>query len=170
MTNRNSPNILVAGTPGTGKSTLAEQVANDTGLRYINVGQYAKQNGYLEGFDEEYQCDILNEDALEDGLETELQEGGIIVDYHSADIIPDILDYIIVLRTNNTLLFDRLKARGYTGKKFDDNMECEIMQVILDEAREKFGMDRVIELQSDTTDDMEANIAKLKDMITNFKA
>ena len=29
-------------------------------------------------------------------------------------------------------------CRGYSGKKLDDNIECEIMQVILDEAKESY--------------------------------
>ena len=40
-------NILICGTPGTGKSTLAEKVAEETGWKLVNVGQYAKDNGHI---------------------------------------------------------------------------------------------------------------------------
>ena len=43
-------NILICGTPGTGKSTLAEKVVEETGWKLVNVGQYAKDNGHIRYF------------------------------------------------------------------------------------------------------------------------
>ena len=43
-------NILICGTPGTGKSTLAEKVVDETGWKLVNVGQYAKDNGHIRYF------------------------------------------------------------------------------------------------------------------------
>lgn len=41
-----------------------------------------------------------------------MQEGGKIVDYHGCDFFPvRWFDVIFVLRTNNTLLYDRLEKR-----------------------------------------------------------
>ena len=36
---------------------------------------------------------------------------------------------IILLRCNNTDLYDRLKARNYSEKKITENIECEILEV-----------------------------------------
>ena len=44
----------------------------------------------------------------------------------------------LVGRTNNTLLYDRLKARGYKEAKVEENLQCEIFQTILDEAKESY--------------------------------
>ena len=52
------------GTPGTGKTTLGRELAERTGLRYVNIGDLAKDGELYEGFDEEYQCPILNEDRV----------------------------------------------------------------------------------------------------------
>lgn len=54
----------VVGTPGTGKSTLGAELAQRTNLNYVNIGELAKQEQLFEGFDEEYQCPILNEDQV----------------------------------------------------------------------------------------------------------
>ena len=53
-------NILICGTPGTGKSTLAEKVVEETGWKMINVGQYAKDNGHIRLFSDFWVSKILN--------------------------------------------------------------------------------------------------------------
>lgn len=76
-------------------------------------------------------------------------QGGNIVDYHSCDFFPGKFffkfysgvavtqiterwfDIVFVLRADNTTLYDRLKSRGYEGKKLEDNIDCEIFQVCL---------------------------------------
>jgi broad-specificity NMP kinase len=55
---------LCAGTPGVGKSTLCEQLAESTGLEWLEVGKIAKDYECFEGFDEVYQCPVLDEDKV----------------------------------------------------------------------------------------------------------
>jgi adenylate kinase len=55
---------LCAGTPGVGKSTLCEQLAERTGLEWLEVGQIAKDCECFEEFDEVYQCPVLDEDKV----------------------------------------------------------------------------------------------------------
>jgi broad-specificity NMP kinase len=40
---------------------------------------------------------------------------------------------VILLRCNNTTLYDRLKSRGYNEKKIEENLECEILEVTSEE-------------------------------------
>ncbi|CAH3156093.1 unnamed protein product [Porites lobata] len=160
--NRTRPNILVTGTPCTGKSVLANEIAERTGLNHINVGDLAKQNNLFEGWDEQYNCHVLDEDRVVDELEDQMCEGGNVVDYHGCDFFPERwFDIVFVLRTNNTILYKRLEQRGYSGKKLTDNVECEIMQTILEEARESYKTEIVHELQSDTTEELENNLDQI---------
>ena len=39
---RQNPNILISGTPGVGKSSLASLLAEKSSLAWINVGEFAK--------------------------------------------------------------------------------------------------------------------------------
>ena len=47
-------------------------------------------------------------------------------------------DLVIVLTTDNTILYERLEKRGYDQKKISENVQCEIMAVIVEEARESY--------------------------------
>ncbi|XP_043482115.1 adenylate kinase isoenzyme 6 [Leptopilina heterotoma] len=167
---RKNPNILVTGTPGVGKSKLSEKLATRTELEWLDVSSLAKQYNCLEEFDEQYQCQILNEEKLLDIMEGLMEKGGKIVDYHGAEFFPERwFDIVFVLRTDNTVLYDRLVARGYKGKKLEDNIDCEIFQTILEEAKESYKEEIVYELTSNTPDQMESNINRICQWIQKWK-
>ncbi|CAG8585284.1 9068_t:CDS:2 [Ambispora gerdemannii] len=168
---RNLPNILITGTPGTGKSTLAELAAQDAGLSYINVGTLVKERLLHEGYDEDYQSYILDDDKVIDEMEEQMSKGGNIVDFHSCELFPERwFDLILVLRTDNTILYDRLVARNYPQNKITENIECEIFQVVLEEARESYAPEKVVELQSNSVDDMDSNASRIEKWIEDWKA
>ncbi|CAN0455162.1 unnamed protein product, partial [Phaeothamnion confervicola] len=111
---------------------------------------------------EEFDSLILDENKLCDAMETTMEEGGAIVDFHSCDVFPeDWFDLVLVLRVDNTVLYDRLAARGYAERKLRENVECEIMQVVLDEARGGYPEEIVHECRSDTLEELESNVARV---------
>jgi len=61
-------------------------------------------------------------------------------------------------------------CRGYSEKKLAENMEAEIMQVLLDEARESYKEEIVIELSSDSLEALEANVGRIVQWIAAFCA
>ena len=160
--NRQQPNVLVTGTPGTGKTTLAAQLAERTGFEHINVAELVKARGLHDGYDAEFDTLIMDEDKVCDELEVLLGTGGKVVDHHSCDFFPERwFDVVAVLQTDNTVLYDRLSARGYAQNKISENVTCEIMQVVVDQARESYTAEVVIELQSDNPAQGEANLETL---------
>ena len=60
--------------------------------------------------------------------------------------------------------------RGYTGKKLNDNIECEIFQTLLEEARDSYKSDVVHELKSNTPDQMEENLDNIIQWLEEWKA
>lgn len=99
-----------------------------------------------------------------------MEKGGVIIDYHSAEMFPERwFDIIFVLRTDNTILYDRLSERGYKGKKLTDNIDCEIFQVILDEAKESYESEIVHELQNNTLEQLESNVDRICQWIQQWK-
>jgi len=61
---RSRPNILITGTPGTGKTTLCERLATLTGFTHLNVTEIAKSKGYVEEYDAELDTFVLDEDKV----------------------------------------------------------------------------------------------------------
>lgn len=150
------------GTPGVGKSRLAEHLSAVTGLEWINVGKVAEQHNCYEEYDEEYQCQVLDEDKLLDILEERVSQGGTIVDYHGSDFFPKRwFDRVYVLRTEIEVLNERLSSRGYSEKKLQDNLQCEIFQTILEETRESYDEDIIEELPSNSEQDFQNNVRKV---------
>lgn len=68
---------------------------------------------------------------------------------------------MLVLRADTEVLFDRLTLRGYNEKKRSENLECEIMQVVLEEARGSYAKEIVHEVPSNNSQDMESNICRI---------
>jgi adenylate kinase len=75
-----------------------------------------------------------------------------------------------VLRTNTDILYDRLEKRGYNEKKRSENLEAEIMQVVLEEARESYDLEIVHEVPSNTVEDMESNVERCRLWIEQWVA
>lgn len=58
------PNILVTGTPGAGKTHFAKAVAENYGLKFLEISRIVQDNQFTEGFDEGLDCPILDEDKV----------------------------------------------------------------------------------------------------------
>eukprot|EP01130_Rhizamoeba_saxonica_P006874 TRINITY_DN2757_c0_g1_i1.p1 TRINITY_DN2757_c0_g1~~TRINITY_DN2757_c0_g1_i1.p1 ORF type:complete len:105 (-),score=21.65 TRINITY_DN2757_c0_g1_i1:58-372(-) len=103
-------------------------------------------------------------------MEDFMEHRNVIVDHHSCDFFPERwFDLVIVLRSNNEILYPRLESRTYTQEKIQENISCEIFQVVLDSARESYKEEIVVELQSNNIEDMENNIGRIATWIDNFK-
>ena len=68
MSRRLVPNILVTGTPGTGKSTTSSEVASRTGLEHVCIGDVARVGELYDGYDDDLQCPIIDEDRVRGSL------------------------------------------------------------------------------------------------------
>ena len=61
---RQRPNIVITGTPGTGKSTHAQALVDacPIPLQHVNVVEIVKQKELHDGYDEEWKSYIVDED------------------------------------------------------------------------------------------------------------
>jgi len=163
------PVIIITGTPGTGKTTHAQYLVNESpiALKNINVSDWVKERDLFEEYDQEWQSYIVDEDRLLDDLEPLVSDGGLILDWHTCEVFPERwADLVVVLRCDHAKIWDRLEERGYPLKKIEENNRAEIMQVVLEEARSSYPAEIVVELQSENMEQLEANVARIVDWIT----
>ncbi|EFX01114.1 hemoglobin and proliferation regulated protein [Grosmannia clavigera kw1407] len=168
---RTRPNIVVTGTPGTGKTTHCEAVVASVGgqaagLRHVSINELVRDRDCHDGWDAEYQSWLVDEDRLLDALEADdVPHGrgaGVLLDWHACDLFPTgWIDLVVVLTADTTSLYDRLAERKYPEKKMQENIDAEIMQVLLQEAHEAFPPEMVVTLQSNTVEDMESNVDRI---------
>lgn len=74
-----------------------------------------------------------------------------------------------MLRAPSATLYDRLRARNYAEAKLQENMDAELMDVLLTEARDAFDPALVVELQSATTDDVDENVDRVVTWVENWR-
>jgi broad-specificity NMP kinase len=178
---RTLPNIIITGTPGVGKTTTCDQLislssSTPSPLKRLDINALVKSKQCHEGFDNELQTYIVDEDKLLDEVEKEIHDGegadggGWVIDWHACDLFPERwIDLVVVLRCQKTeVLFDRLQSRNYPDAKTQENMDAEIFGVIAEEAREGFEEEVVVELQSEKAEDIDENCERIMKWIEGW--
>lgn len=61
---RTSPNVIITGTPGVGKTVHCQQLAQETGLQHLSINQVAKERGCFETYDSELETWVVDEDKV----------------------------------------------------------------------------------------------------------
>lgn len=131
--------IGLTGTPGTGKTTIAEHLDIET----VHLNEYMRENDIGEE-DENGELEVDLEELREN--QPEASEQDLLIEGHLAHHLD--LDYCIVLRTRPDVLRERLEERNYSNEKVNDNVESEKLDLILSQAVQE--QQKVFEL--DTTD------------------
>jgi adenylate kinase len=141
--------VLIAGTPGVGKTTVAREVAKRLGVTYVNVAELAVNEGLVAGYDSERGAYVIDEEAVRAKLRELALRGRAVVDTHVVSAVPpELVEVAIVLRLDPRELERRLKARGYPPSKVLENVQAEILDACLIEAVEAFGEERTFEVDA----------------------
>lgn len=61
-------------------------------------------------------------------------------------------------------------GRGYSEKKVGENVECEIMQVVLEEAKEGYPEEAVHEVPSNTIEELESNVSRVAQWLDAWRS
>ena len=93
------------------------------------------------------------------------------MEFHSCDFFPERwFQLVVLLRCDNTQLYDRLKERGYAEKKITENIECEILDVLKEEVEASYKQEIIMELRSDSVEDMQTNLETIANRIKELVA
>ena len=130
--------IAVSGTPGTGKTTLSKKLAKKLNYTYLDVASLIKQNKIAESYDKKRKCYVVDIKKLNKILIREIKKySNLIVDSHLSHYLPKkYVDLCIITECDLKELEKRLKKKKYNKAKVRENLDCEIFDICLNEAKE----------------------------------
>ena len=131
--------ILVTGTPGTGKTTIAKLIASRLNYKYIDVNDIIKQYNICDEYDSRRLCTIVDADKLKTILEKLIKSSkeNLVIDSHMCHVIsPKLVKMCLVTRCDLKTLKKRLETRGYNESKIRENLDAEIFENCLTEAQD----------------------------------
>jgi len=144
--------IIITGTPGVGKTTLAKNLSRESCFKLVDPNRLVKKERLYTRFDKARKTYIVDEGKLRKRLEalSRLSEGIVLPTHLVGRFLPKAsVKSALVLRLDPVILYKRLRARGWTKRKAWENTEAEILDVCLQESRFLLGPRRVYEI--DTT-------------------
>ena len=145
--------IIVTGTPGTGKTTLAKNSAFGLNFLYLDVNRLISKSKLSEGYDKKRKTRIVDVDKLRKFLIFKIKNFqnennkkknsqrkffGIIIDSHLSHYLPNkYVDLCIVTKCDIKELSKRLKKKRFHKEKIKENMQAEIFGICHNEALER---------------------------------
>ena len=145
--------ILITGTPGVGKTTVSEILADKLDAYVISINELVNEKYLYTGIDEERRYKIVDLDALFNEIneiigKMDNSNEYILIEGHLSHLFEN-SDIVIVLRANPDILRDRMKIKGWKDAKIRENVEAEAIDLCSYEAFEIHG-EKVNEI--DTSD------------------
>lgn len=132
--------IIVTGTPGTGKTTLAKELSLLLHAKHVNVALLVKSEGLSEGYDKERDTAVVSPKRLNKAL-IRLIKGSkrqLVIDSHMVHYLPKkYAEVCIVMKCSLKELKKRLEKKRYKAAKVRENIDAEIFDICLNEAAEK---------------------------------
>jgi len=138
--------IIITGTPGVGKHTIAKEISKHIGLPINDINSIARDAGLFEKNEDTNDVDISKLNKI---IKEKISNPSLIVGHLAPYVLSPVqVKKVIVLRRNPYDLITVYKKRKYTEEKIRENTGSEILGIIAHDAINQFGS---IVFQVDTT-------------------
>ncbi len=127
-------NIIISGTPGCGKTSVAQEISNLIDAKMISLNELAISDNFSFEYDKERNTYIVDFEIFLPYVINRIEEikkenpPYLIIESHFSDIIPEkFIDYAFILRCDPDELFKRLEKKKFDIKKITENIHAEIL-------------------------------------------
>jgi adenylate kinase len=131
--------FIVTGSVCTGKTTLAKKLSKKFHAIYIDVNSLIKSFKLYSYYNKKDKAYIVNLKKLNKFLINLIKnsKNNLILDSHLTHYLPNkYVDLCYIAKCNLKILKKRLEKRRYSNKKIRENLDCEIFDICLNEAKE----------------------------------
>ncbi len=132
--------IIVSGTPGTGKTTIAKKFSKEKNYEYVDINEIIKKNKLNEGYDKKRKSLIVDTNKLNELLISLIRNSKetLVIDGHLSHYLDKkYVRLCIITKCDLKILKKRLEKRGYGKNKIRENLDAEIFDTCKTEALEK---------------------------------
>jgi len=131
--------IAITGTPGTGKTQVSRVLARRLHYRHLELNRAIVKYKLYSGYDRKRRSYIADMRKVTGYVKAFVKQNpATIVDSHLAHELPSALvSRVVILRCRPDELKRRLKAKGWSKAKVEENVEAEMIGVIAYEARKR---------------------------------
>ncbi|MBI2144050.1 AAA family ATPase [Candidatus Woesearchaeota archaeon] len=164
--------LLMTGTPGTGKTTLAKKLSLLLGYTYFDVNSFIKDAHIYSSYDRKRRSYVVDTAELASELlkvsEKAMKTGqkGIIFDSHLSHYLPSRhADLCLVTTCSLKKLRQRLLRKGYAAAKVRENLDAEIFDTCASEAAESGHKTLKFDTTKAKNSDVVSLAAKLKKQV-----
>jgi adenylate kinase len=126
--------IIISGTPGCGKTSVANELSELLNAKIISLNELAISDEFSFEYDNERKTYIVDFKLFLPYIIKIIKRikkenpQFLIIESHFSDIIPNkYIDFAFILRCDPDILVNRLKEKNYNLKKITENVQAEIL-------------------------------------------
>ncbi len=126
--------IIISGTPGCGKTSVANELSKLIDAKIISLNELAVSDDFSFEYDKERKTYIVDFKIFLPYILKKIKiikindPKFLIIESHFSDIIPNkLINYVFILRCDPDELTKRLKKKDYNLDKITENVQSEIL-------------------------------------------
>jgi len=144
--------IVISGTPGTGKTTVASMLSKKIKGTHIDLSELVLKEKLYKEVDKKRETVVADLNKLLSRLKEIIKSTNspIIIEGHYAEIVPsEFVNIAVILRAHPKELKKRLKEKNFKENKIRENIQAEILGVCSYNALNTYNKEKIYEI--DTT-------------------